>query len=186
LRIPLDHLTDHLVADRHKTRTFVFIAWIILLSRLASAQVPELGLSRTVHTFEFLPVVGTRAGLFATESGRLEAWVYPLKLFRDFHLTFHVSNRALPADSLARTLSVAPSSATLVYSGDSFRVRETLFVPVHDAGAVILFDVETAQPLDIEVGFVGYFALEWPAAIGGTYQESKEDSPALVFAEETK
>jgi len=186
LPIPLDHLTDHLVADRHKTRTFVFIPLIILLLRFASAQAPELGLSRTVHTFEFLPVVGTRAGLFANESGRLEAWVYPLKLFRDFHLTFHVSNRALPAESLARTLSVTPSSATLVYSGDSFRVRETLFVPVHDAGAVILFDVETAQPLDIEIGFVGDFAVEWPAAIGGTYQEWDEGRHAIVFGEETK
>ena len=84
------------------------------------------------------------AGLFGNESGRLEAWVYPLKLLRDFHLTFHVSNRALPAENLARTLTVTPSSATLVYSvGDSFRIRETLFVPVHEAGAVILFDVET-------------------------------------------
>jgi hypothetical protein len=113
--------------------------------QFANAQAPELELSRTVHTLEFLPVVGTRAGLFASESSRLEAWVYPLKLFRDFPLTFHLAKRALPGESLARTLRVTPSSATLVYSGDSFRVRETLFVPVHEAGALIFFDVETAQ-----------------------------------------
>ena len=94
-------------------------------------------LSRPVRTWEFLPVVGTRAGLFGNESGQLEAWAYPLKIFRDFHLTFHVSNRALPAETLARTLTVTPSSATLLYSGDSFRVRETLYVPVNEAGAGI-------------------------------------------------
>jgi glycogen debranching enzyme len=187
LRIPCDHLPpDHRFHDHRPTRTLLLIACTVLLLQFANAQAPELELSRTVHTFEFLPVVGTRAGLFANESGRLEAWVYPLKLFRDFHLTFHVANLALPAESLARTLSVTPSSATLVYSGDSFRVRETLFVPVHEAGAVILFDVETAQPLDIEVGFVGDFALEWPGAIGGTYQEWDASRRAIVFGEETK
>jgi len=96
------------------------------------------------------------------ESGKFEAWVYPLKLFRDFHLTFHVSKRALPAETLARTLTVTPTSATLVYVGDSFRVRETLFVTVHEPGAVILLDVETDQPLEIEAAFVGDFALECP------------------------
>jgi hypothetical protein len=109
--------------------------------------------------------------LFGTESGRFEAWVYPLKIFRSFHLTFHVSGRALPAESLARTLTVRPESATLIYVGDSFRGKETLFVLVQEPGAVILIEVETAEPLEVEAGFVGDFALEWPAAMGGTYAE---------------
>ena len=143
-------------------------------------------LSRPVRTWEFLPVVGTRAGLFGNESGRLEAWAYPLKIFRDFHLTFHVANRALPAETLARTLTVTPSSATLLYSGDSFRVRETLFVPVNEAGAVIALEVETEQPLEIEAGFVGDFALEWPAAMGGTFEDWDAAHHAVYFGEETK
>ena len=61
-----------------------------------------------------------RAGLLGNESGQMEAWVYPLKVFRSFHLTFHVDGRALPAESLARTLIVHPESATLVYTGDNF------------------------------------------------------------------
>jgi glycogen debranching enzyme len=146
----------------------------------------QLELSRPVRSWEFLPIVGTRAGLFGNESGRFEAWVYPLKLFRDFHLTFHVGNRALPAESLARTLTVTPSSATLLYAGDSFRVRETLFVPVHEAGAVILFDIETVQPLEIEGSFIGDFALEWPAAMGATYEDWDAEHHAVTFGEETK
>ncbi len=143
-------------------------------------------LARPARTWEFLPVVGTRAGLFGNESGRLEAWVYPLKIFRQFHLTFHISNRALPAESLARTLTVTPASATLTYAGDSFRIRETMFVPVHEPGAVIVMDVETAQPLEIEAGLVGDFGLEWPAAIGGTYQDWDSAHHAIVFGEETR
>ncbi len=151
-----------------------------------AAQAPDLELSRSVRTWEFLPVVGTRAGLFGNESGNFEAWVYPLKIFRDFHVTFHVDGSAIPAESLSRTLTVTPSSATLVYVGDSFRVFETLFVPVHEAGAVIIFDVETMQPLEIEAEFTGDFALEWPAAIGGTYEDWDARHQAVVFGEETK
>jgi len=131
-------------------------------------------------------VVGTRAALFGDETGRMEAWVYPLKICRDLHLTFHTGDRALPAESLSRTLTVDPESATLLYAGDSFRVRETFFVPVHESGAVILLDVETEQPLEIEAGFIADFALEWPAAIGGTYLDWDAKRSVFVFGEETK
>jgi len=149
-----------------------------------SAQTPEL--TRTVRTWEFLPVVGTRAGLFGNETGRFEAWVYPLKIFRDFHLIFHVGDRALPAESLARTLTVRPESASILYVGDSFRVRETLCVPVNEAGAVIQLDTETEQPLDVEAAFTGDFQLEWPAALGGTYVDWDAKLHAFVFGEEAR
>ena len=145
-----------------------------------------LELSRTIRTWEFLPVVGTRAALFGNETGRLEAWVYPLKVFREFHLTFHVGGRALPAESLARTLTVRPESATILYAGDSFRVRETLFVPVSEPGAVMLLDIETEQPLEVEAAFAPDFQLEWPAAIGGTFVNWDEKQNAFLFGEETR
>ena len=152
------------------------------------AQAPEFSreLSRTIRTWEFLPVVGTRAGLFGNESGRFEAWVYPLKIFRDFQLTFHIGDRALPADSLARTLTVRPESASILYVGDSFRVRETLCVPVNEPGAIILLDVETEEPLEVEAAFVGDFQLEWPAALGGTYINWDAKQRAVVFGEEAR
>jgi glycogen debranching enzyme len=153
-----------------------------------SAEAPEFSgeLSRTVRTWEFLPIVGSRAGLFGNEAGRFEAWVYPLKIFREFHLTFHVGDRNLPAESLSRTLTVRPESASILYAGDNFRVRETLCVPVDEAGAVILLDIETAQPLEVEAGFIGDFQLEWPAALGGTYVNWDEKERAVAFGEEAR
>ena len=145
-----------------------------------------LELTRTIRSWEFLPVVGTRAGLFGNETGRFEAWVYPLKIFRDFHLIFHVDGRALPAESLARTLTVHPESASILYAGDSFRVRETICIPINEPGAVILLDVETEQPLEIEAVFTGDFQLEWPAALGGTYINWEEKEHAFVFGEEAR
>src|SRR5581483_7405542 len=43
------------------------------------------------------------------------------------------------------------------------------FRPCPRAGALMLFDVQTVQPLELEAGFERDFELEWPAAIGGTY-----------------
>jgi glycogen debranching enzyme len=164
---------------------FAVLELISLVSFSTTQQPKHLELTRTVRTWEFLPVVGQRAGLFGNETGRIEAWVYPLKIFRDFHLTFHIGGRALPAESLARTLTVRPESASILYAGDSFRVTETLFVPVKEPGAVLLFDIQSAQPLDVEAAFIGDFALEWPAGLGGTYTDWDAANYAVTFGEET-
>ena len=175
------------VAAQLVTITSIVLCGLVLSARLHAADAPRsLELSRPERSWEFLPVVGTKAALFGNESGEMEAWVYPLKIFRKFHLTFHVDGRALPAESLVRTLIVHPESATLVYAGDNFSVRETLFVPVHEAGAVMIVDVETEQPLEIEASFTGDFQLEWPAGLGGTFLDWDASQNAFVFGEESK
>ena len=177
---------------RRRSVSQIFLVFCLLamcaISISSNAQQPSqtLELTRTIRTWEFLPVVGMRAGLFGNETGRFEAWVYPLKLFREFHLTFQVGGRALPAESLARTLTVRPESASILYVGDSFRVRETLCVPVDEAGAIILLDIETEQPLEVEAAFTPDFQLEWPAGLGGTYVDWSEKDHAFVFGEEAK
>jgi glycogen debranching enzyme len=147
---------------------------------------PSLELSRAARPWEFLSSVGTRAGIFGNEAGRVEAWVYPLKLLRDFHLVFHTDGRALPAETLVRTVIVRPESSSLVYSGDTFSVRETFFVPVNESGGIVLLDVETEQPLEIEARFLRDFQLEWPAALGGTYSSWNATQHAFYLGEEQK
>jgi glycogen debranching enzyme len=147
---------------------------------------PELELSRAVRPWEFLPITGTRAGLLGNESGTMEAWVYPLKIFRNFHLKFHSEGRVLEADALARTVTVRPESAVILYVGDTFRVRETFFVPVWEQGALIILDVETEQPLEIEAAFHRDFQLEWPAALGATYLNWAAAQHAFYFGEEQR
>src|SRR5713226_7516927 len=155
-------------------------------SQQAQEKPHELELSRSVRPWEFLPMTGTRAGLLGNESGRMEAWVYPLKIFREFHLKFHTEGQVLPAEALARTVTVRPESATILYAGDTFSVRETFFVPVREQGAVILLDVETEQPLEIEAFFHRDFQLEWPAALGATYLDWSAQQRAFYFGEEQK
>ena len=139
-----------------------------------------------MRPWEFLSAVGTRAGIFGNEAGTFEAWVYPLKILRDFHLVFHTEGRALPAESLARRVSVQPEACSILYAGDTFQVRETLFVPVHETGAVILIEVETVHPLEVEAVFQRDFQLEWPAGMGGTYLNWNPDLRAFALGEEQK
>src|SRR5882762_3860605 len=173
-----------------QTGSFVAATVFSLMGTAVTMRAQEtahsLELSRTVRPWEFLPVTGKRAGLLGNESGRMEAWVYPLKILREFHLKFHTEGRVLPAEALARTITVRPESSAILYAGDTFTVRETFFVPVHEQGALIILDVETEQPLEIEAAFHRDFQLEWPAALGATYLDWAAQQRAFYFGEEQK
>src|SRR5256886_16620069 len=107
---------------------------LVVLAGAGRAQEPlhSRELSGAVGPGEFLPITGMRAGLLGDESGRMEAWVYPLKILREFQLKFHTEGRVLPAQALARTVTVRPESSTISYTGDTFAVQETFFVPVRE------------------------------------------------------
>jgi glycogen debranching enzyme len=153
---------------------------------IPAPPVKTLELSRPVRPWEFLSAVGTEAGLFGNESGNIEAWVYPLKLLRDFHLRFHTDSRVIDAETLARTITARPESVTVLYTGDTYNVRETFFVPVSEQGAIIRLEIETEHPLEIEVLFQRDFQLEWPAALGGTYTYWDASHKTFYLGEETK
>src|SRR5215831_18395953 len=104
---------------RHAARRFLmsllFLACpFLLLALVADAQSVTgsrsrpLLIRRPVRSWEFLCAVGKRAGVFGSESGRLEAWVYPLKILREFHVTIHHDGKVLPAESLVRTIEARP------------------------------------------------------------------------------
>jgi glycogen debranching enzyme len=164
----------------------------LLLVFLASSPIvaeqksTPLELTRTVRPWEFLAAVGQRAGMFGNEAGNLEAWVYPLKIFRNFHLRFRTGGRVIPAEALVRTVTVRPESCTIYYVGDTFSVAETLLIPINDSGAYIKIDAETEQPLDVEAVFQRDFQLEWPAALGGTYLNWDKALHAFYFGEEQR
>jgi len=144
----------------------------------------KLEISRTARPWEFLAAVGKRAGLLGNESGKVEAWIYPLKILRDLRLTVLTEGREIPAETLVRTVIARPESTTLLYAGDTFSIRETFLVPVDQPGAVIEIQVKTEQPLEIRASFVRDFQLEWPASMGGTYLNWNAELRGFVFGED--
>ncbi|HSB74498.1 MAG TPA: hypothetical protein VLC12_02545 [Terriglobales bacterium] len=169
---------------------FPAVALLCLLSAAFAIPPPTaaapLEVSRPVRPWEFLPATGQRAALFGNEGGQVEAWVYPLKLFRDFRLKFHAGGEDIPAASLARTVTVRPESATILYASDTFQVRETMFVPVTGQGAVVILDIRTVEPLQVEADFIRDFTLEWPAALGATFMSWDPELRAFSLGEESK
>ena len=162
--------------------------WAVTLARPRPAQADaawkKLEISRTARPWEFLAAVGKRAGLLGNESGKVEAWVYPLKILRDLRLTVLTEGREIPAETLVRTVIARPESTTLVYTGDTFSIRETFFVPVDQPGAVIEIQVETEQPLEVQASFIRDFQLEWPASMGGTYVAWSSEFHGFMFGED--
>ncbi|MBV9623215.1 MAG: hypothetical protein JOZ14_04465 [Acidobacteria bacterium] len=152
----------------------------------AKARAEQLELVRSARPWEFFCATGSRAGLFGDEAGNVEAWVYPLKILRNFGVRFLVESRTMPAESLARTVEIRPGESSILYSGDTFSVKETFFVPREQPGAVIVFEVETAHPLEIEVFFERDFQLMWPASLGGTYMNWEAPLRAFYLGEEQK
>lgn len=175
--------------NRWWTRALPLVCALCFAAALANAPVQaqqKLELSRPVRSWEFLCAVGQRSAIFGNESGTVEAWVYPLKLLRDFSLIFHTGDRDIPAATLARTVIVRPESTSLVYVGDTFRITETFVAPIHEPGLIVRLEIETENPLEIEVVFRRDFQLEWPAGLGATWENWDEARHAFAFGEEQK
>src|SRR6476659_8568789 len=80
--------------------------------RAQNELVKKLEISRPARPWEFLAAVGKRAGLLGNESGKVEAWVYPLKILRDLQLTILTQGREISAETLVRTVIARPESTT--------------------------------------------------------------------------
>lgn len=145
------------------------------------AAPPVQTISRPARAWEFLDAVGPRAGLLGAENGTLEGYVYPLKIFKDLRLRFITGSQTLPAGTLSRRITSRPGAYTITYTGDDFRVTETLAASTTEPGAVILLDVNARSPLRIDVEFARDFQLMWPAAIGSGYIDWNETDKAFLF-----
>ena len=145
------------------------------------AALPEL--SREARPTELISVLGQHSALLGHESGRLEAWAWPLKILHDFHLSFRVGGEMIAGDSLVRSIIVRPESTTLIYAGDTFSVRETLVVPIDQPAALIRLEIESTEPLEAVATFQPDLQLEWPAAIGGTDVDWNPKLHAFVMTE---
>ena len=56
---------------------------------------------------------------------------------------------------------------TRIYAGSDFIIRERLFVPLDEPGAIIAYETESTRPVDIETRFSPVLDLMWPASMGG-------------------
>jgi glycogen debranching enzyme len=121
----------------------------------------------------FISAHGHRAAIFGYPQGDagdgLEVWAYPVQILKSYEVTFRQQGVTTPIDGRAilRRIIYAPEAVTRIYAGPDFIVREKLFVPLDEPGAIIRYEVECARPIDIEIRFVPVLNLMWPASLGG-------------------
>jgi glycogen debranching enzyme len=133
----------------------------------------------------YMEASGRKAALLGREDGSFEAWVYPLKVLHDFHLSFGTPDYAepIPGASLAASVDVRPEASVVRYAHAAFTVDAMWLVPFADQGAVILLDVTTSQPLQVVVKFRPDLKPMWPAALGGQYSYWDAGRKAYVLGE---
>ena len=134
-----------------------------------SLEPGPLEISGPVNPWRFVNAVGEKSGVWGYENGRLESWVYPLKIFHDFHLAFEMEGlpRILDGDQIVRSVRIHPHAVQLQYAAEQFSVEETIFAPLHDPGFAILLDVRAPRTMHIRAQFRPDLNLMWPGGIGG-------------------
>jgi hypothetical protein len=132
--------------------------------------------------------VGRKFALLGYESGAFEAWAYPLKLIRNFEFSFLLGTSTVPilGRDIARFVSVQPAVTTLTYTYQSFTVKAHFVAPVEEAGAVILLDVDSTEPLTIVCSFIPVLQPMWPAGLGGQYAYWDDGLKAYLISEPTR
>ena len=116
----------------------------------------------------------------------LEVWAYPFQILSNYRIGFLSQGATSESDGrrLLRRVIYRPESVTRVYIGPDFIVRETLFTPLEEAGAILRYEVE-GKPVDIEVHFTPVLNLMWPGAIGGQFAQWNPELPGYVLSEPT-
>ncbi len=187
-------------------RGFTAIAMIVLVTGLSAAQ-PEgektgpagltprfeigrsgMHLSRVARPGTCFDKVGRRFALLGLESGTFEAWAWPLKLLRNFELSFLTGTSTTPIKGrdIVKFIDVEPEATTLTFVWQSFTVRAHYVTDIDEAGAVILLEVDSSEPLTIVCGFLPVLQPMWPAGLGGQYAYWDDGLKACLISEPTR
>ena len=125
--------------------------------------------SDAAGTGRFVAAHGERALVMGYPEAGLEVWAYPLQILSGYQLRFREAGRtaAIEGRSVLSRVEYRPSEIVRVYTGPDFVVREHLFVPLHEPGAILTYEVEGRPDVQIEARFQPSLDLMWPGALGG-------------------
>lgn len=135
----------------------------------------------------YFDTTGHRSAVLGWQTGRFEAWIYPIKVLQDFHLAFQPQGALEPidGDSLLAQVLTRPESTTLVYVHPGFTVRATIWTPDDQPAIVVLLDVDSPKPLVIRALFKPDFQPMWPASFGGQYSYWVDADNAFALTDAT-
>ncbi|MEJ5369259.1 MAG: hypothetical protein WHT08_13125 [Bryobacteraceae bacterium] len=162
----------------------MLIRYAALMAAACAFAAPPV-IEKPAQPFKYLGANGRRAALLGSEDGRLEAWVFPIKLVRDFRLSVYVDGALdpVPLGELVETADIRPHSAAIVHVHPAFTLRQTWTVSPTRPVAAVLLDVDTSRPLRFRASFVPEMQPMWPASFGGQSTAWDAKAGVLTFTE---
>lgn len=148
----------------------------------------DIELSRAVRPGTYFEAIGRQTAVIGLEQGILEVWIYPFKILHSFRFSIVLEGRSevLEANDIAERITVRPEAVTITYVADTFTLREHIFAPVEEPGAIILLDVDTDQPLSLICSFSPALEPMWPGGLGGQYTYWDTEIDAFIISESRK
>ena len=145
----------------------------------------DVDLTGPARPWGYVSAIGRRAALLGNEVGSFEAWVWPLKLLHGFELAFKTPlyDQPIPGRDIARTVTISPAGATIVYTHSAFTVTERLFAPLDQPAIVAVLEVDAVRPIEIIARFRADLQLAWPGGFGGQYVFWDDAERAFVLSE---
>jgi len=144
-----------------------------------------ISLISDVRPNTFLSVTGPKSAWLGSETGPAELWVMPLKIATGFQLNFRIPQYHDPVQGVdvARTVEVRPEMTTITYTHATFTVKEHILAPRGEPGLLVLLEVNTFEPLEIEVQFHPVLQYMWPGSFGGQYSYWDAQHHGYVLSE---
>ncbi|MFH1197174.1 MAG: GH116 family glycosyl hydrolase [bacterium] len=144
-----------------------------------------ISLTRPAQPNQYMDKIGRKSALMGSENGSFELWIWPWKVLRNFDLQFFVGTTTQPilSKDIVRDINVTPEATTITFVYESFTVKEILFIPHDEPGAIILLDVYTTTPLTIVPGFMPVMQPHWPTGIGGQYSYWDDEIKGYIISE---
>lgn len=168
--------------------------WLLLSASLGLAQSAAEGVrsgtprpfdTEAVAPLRFIAAHGRRALVAGYASGGLEVWAYPFQILSGYGVQFSSAGATTPfrGQDILRRVTYEPDSVTRTYVGPDFVVREKLFVPLSEPGAILTYQVQGGHGIEIEVHATPVLNLMWPAALGGQSTAWNQALSAFVLSE---
>ncbi|MBI5282065.1 MAG: hypothetical protein HY858_10315 [Candidatus Solibacter usitatus] len=157
----------------------------VILALLAATLPAQPVVNKPAQPNKFMEAVGRRAALLGREDGTFEAWVYPIKVLRDFRLSVYVDDALEPVGlaALAETAEVRAGRVTLTHAHAAFTIRQSWVAAVDRPAAVVLLDIDTSRPLKLRASFTPEMKPMWPASFGGQATGWNGKDGVLTFHE---
>ena len=133
----------------------------------------------------FIAAHGRRALVDGYATDGLEVWAYPFQIVSGYRVAFRMvgSSTAINGQDILSRVTYEPDSITRIYLGPGFIVREKLFVPLNQPGAILTYTIDSAHPVEIDIQATPVLNLMWPAGLGGQSVAWNSSLNAFVLTE---